>query len=143
MEQEKLELLLKESKKRTFLTRIMACCMIIITVAMLVTVSVLVPKAIESMKHLNDAAVTFDNAVTEMHELTVELKDTNMLLQNFVNDNAIRSNNIANGTIESNEEKTFNLRLWIDINATIEQTAEKVFESKVVIISTLNKHPYK
>ena len=88
MEQEKLELLLKESKKRTFLTRIMACCMIIITVAMLVTVSVLVPKAIESMKHLNDAAVTFDNAVTEMHELTVELKDTNMLLQNFVNDNA-------------------------------------------------------
>lgn len=88
MEQEKLELLLKESKKRTFLTRIMACCMIIITVAMLVTVSVLVPKAIESMKHLNDAAVTFDNAVTEMHELTVELKDTNTLLQNFVNDNA-------------------------------------------------------
>ena len=88
MEHENLELLLKESKKRTFLTRIMACCMIIITVAMLVTVSVLVPKAIESMKHLNDAAVTFDNAVTEMHELTVELKDTNTLLQNFVNDNA-------------------------------------------------------
>ena len=58
----------------------------------------------------------------------------------FVNDNAIRSNNIANGTLEQNEEKTFNLRLWIDEDSTVEQSASKTYESKIVVKATLNAH---
>ena len=89
MEQnEQFELLLKESKKRNFYLRIVVGCMLAMVIIFLVSTCIVVPRAVESLNTLNESAATFDAAVTEMHELTVQLKDTNLLLQDFVNENA-------------------------------------------------------
>jgi predicted PurR-regulated permease PerM len=89
MEQnEQFELLLKESKKRNFYLRIVVGCMLAMVIIFLASACIVVPRAVESFNTLNESAATFDAAVTEMHELTVQLKDTNLLLQDFVNENA-------------------------------------------------------
>ena len=55
----------------------------------------------------------------------------------FVNDNAKSSNKIHTDSLLSGEEKTFYLRLWIDKNSTIEQAADKIFKSKIVIKASM------
>ena len=62
--------------------------------------------------------------------------------ETIINDNVLKSKIIKTATIMHNEEVTYNLRLWIDENATIE-AADKYFDSKVTIVSTLNRQPYK
>ncbi len=56
----------------------------------------------------------------------------------FVNQNVLLSKTISNGSLMGNSSKTFNLKLWVDEDSTVEQSANKTFESKVVVSSTLN-----
>jgi len=56
----------------------------------------------------------------------------------FVNQNVLLSKTISNGSLMGNSSKTFNLKLWVDEDSTVEQSADKTFESKVVVASTLN-----
>ncbi|MBR1416368.1 MAG: InlB B-repeat-containing protein [Bacilli bacterium] len=55
-------------------------------------------------------------------------------------DSALSSKTIARGTLISNEEKTYNLRLWIDYDSTREESTNKNYEAKVVVIATVNKN---
>ena len=48
---------------------------------------------------------------------------------------AYEAYNLYTGTIAGNETKTYHLRLWIDYDATIEQAANKVYESKINVIA--------
>ncbi len=56
----------------------------------------------------------------------------------YVNDNVVSSKMIRTGILNVNQEKTFNLRMYIDENSTVEQAAEKAFYSKVTI-NTVNR----
>ena len=57
----------------------------------------------------------------------------------FVNNNVLSSKTIASNILKPNEERKFDLRLWIDYNSTKEQSANKTYSGKVVITTTLNK----
>ena len=57
----------------------------------------------------------------------------------FLNENVSNSKTIKTGFIGANKAKTFYLRMWIDEDATIDQSAEKIFESKVVVFSKMIK----
>ena len=54
-------------------------------------------------------------------------------------DNAKTAISLYEDNLLYNESKTFNLRLWLDENTTVEQAQNKMFSSKIVIVSTLNK----
>ena len=59
--------------------------------------------------------------------------------ESIVNNNATSSKTIYSYILKAGEEKTHNLRLWVDIDATVEQSASKEYESKVVVSGVL--HP--
>jgi len=55
----------------------------------------------------------------------------------FYNNNVLNSKTIGYGYLGPNDEKTHALKIWIDENATAEQSASKIFESKVVVSSEM------
>ena len=57
--------------------------------------------------------------------------------QYYINDNVKSSHTIKTSSLLAGEEKTFNVRFWIDINSSAEQSASKIFESKIVINSRI------
>ena len=64
-------------------------------------------------------------------------------LQNDIINNDVKSSrNIYSGELNSNESKTFNLRMWIDEDSTYENSADKEFNSKVVVISSYSRKEY-
>lgn len=63
--------------------------------------------------------------------------------ETIVNDNASSSRTIKGAVLMPGEEFTHHLRLWVDENSTVEQSANKYFESKVVITATINYNPMK
>ena len=58
---------------------------------------------------------------------------------NLVNSNATSSKTIYSYILKAGEEKTHNLRLWVDEDATLEQSMSKSYSSKVVVNGVL--HP--
>ena len=57
----------------------------------------------------------------------------------IVNNDASSSKTIYSSILKAGEEKTHNLRLWVDVDATKEQSMSKSFSSKVVVSGVL--HP--
>ena len=58
--------------------------------------------------------------------------------ESIVNNNATSSKTIYSNILKAGEEKTHNLRLWVDDDATLEQSASKEYESKVVVSGVLH-----
>ena len=54
----------------------------------------------------------------------------------YVNNNVKNSRKITTGTLNYNESITYNLRLWIDEDSSVEDVSDKIYKSKVVVIST-------
>ena len=54
-----------------------------------------------------------------------------------LNQNVLSSKTIDSSFLMADEEITYNLRLWIGENATLEQSANKIFNSKIVISTSL------
>ena len=50
-------------------------------------------------------------------------------------DGAYESYNLYTGTLGASETKTYHLKLWIDYDATVEQAANKVYQSKINVIA--------
>ena len=59
-----------------------------------------------------------------------------------VNDDVKVSKKIFSGSLNKNESKTFNLRMWLDSNTTPEKAAEKTFYTKVAVVSTFGIKEY-
>ena len=57
-------------------------------------------------------------------------------VSNYINDDVMSSRNVYSGKLNKNEERTYNLRIWLDENSTID-AAEKSFFSKIVVVSSL------
>ena len=49
--------------------------------------------------------------------------------------NAYEAYNLYTGTLTANETKTYHLKLWLDYDATVEQAANKVYQSKINVIA--------
>ena len=63
-------------------------------------------------------------------------------VQEYINENIKESRAIDAGVILPNEEKTYNLRLWVDESSTVSQSANKLYKGKVVVKTLENKEPY-
>ena len=50
-------------------------------------------------------------------------------------DNAYESFNLYTGTLGASETKTYHLKLWLDYDATVEQAANRVYQSKINVIA--------
>ena len=50
-------------------------------------------------------------------------------------DGAYESYNLYTGTLGASETKTYHLKLWLDYDATVEQAANKVYQSKINVIA--------
>ena len=50
-------------------------------------------------------------------------------------DNAYEAYNLYTGTLKANETKTYHLKLWLDYDATVEQAANKVYQSKINVVA--------
>ena len=91
---------------------------------------------------------TLNTSTLENNYLKVMLNDNNPLLLSsydninvFVNENIKNSKKLETGIILPNEEISYKLRLWIDENSTVEQSAEKLYEGKITITAVQEKNP--
>ena len=50
-------------------------------------------------------------------------------------DNAYESYNLYTDSLNANEEKIYHLKIWVDYDATVEQAASKVYQSKINVIA--------
>ncbi len=50
-------------------------------------------------------------------------------------DGAYEAYNLYTGTLGASETKTYHLKLWLDYDATVEQAANKVYQSKINVIA--------
>ena len=78
----------------------------------------------------------------KINNRTTKILGNELEVQEYINENIKESRNIEAGIIFPNEEITYNLRMWIDENATVEQSANKIIKSKVVVKTIENKEPY-
>lgn len=60
----------------------------------------------------------------------------------IVNNDVKVSKKIFSGSLNKNESKTFNLRMWLDSNTTVEKSADKTFYTKVSVVSTFGVKEY-
>ena len=94
---------------------------------------------------------TLNSTTMSLDAIKVKIDDKNPKLlgniadndsNSIINDNAISSKTIDHGHLEGNSTKTLNLRVWIDVNSTVEQSANKEFNSKVVVNATIGGDAY-
>ena len=81
---------------------------------------------------------------TEYIRIKLDNNESNILKRYELNESNINNNvkegrKITTGTLRANEEKTYSLRMWIDEESTIEQSANKEYHGKVTVIATPNK----
>ena len=50
-------------------------------------------------------------------------------------DGAYEAYNLYTGTLKASETKTYHLKLWLDYDATVEQAANKVYQSKINVVA--------
>ena len=50
-------------------------------------------------------------------------------------DGAYEAYNLYTGTLKASETKTYHLKLWLDYDATVEEAANKVYQSKINVIA--------
>ena len=89
---------------------------------------------------------TLSSTTIELNYLKYKFNDNAPSLLSSLatnSDNTIEgavSRTLDQGTLLSGESKTYNLRLWIDIDSTYEQSSNKIYEGKIVVKSSLNKN---
>ena len=90
---------------------------------------------------------TLNNTTMDLNAVRYKLNNNNSkilgsILDNssssFVNQNVLSSKTIGLGIIKAGVTKNYNLRLWIDKDANISQTANKTLDTKVVVTSILH-----
>ena len=96
-----------------------------------------------NVETINDSTLSTSYLKYKLDNNSADILGNQLLVQEYVNKNIIESRNIEAGVILPNEEITYNLRLWIDENSTVEQSANKLYKGKVVIKTIENKEPYK
>lgn len=94
-----------------------------------------------NLEVLDNTTISNDNYIKMMlQEKKLILLTSNDLIDVTLN-NAVKSYKLETGFLSENEEKTFNLRLWLDEETpTTEEVMNKIFNSKVTIITSHQKN---
>ena len=90
-----------------------------------------------NIETLNTSTMDLDAVATKLDGKKKQVLGTLTNNENKVNNNAASSKTIYTGILKAGEEIEHNLRLWIDVDATIAQSMNKSYSSKVVITSSL------
>ncbi len=61
-------------------------------------------------------------------------------VSDFINQNVLSSRNLISGILNQGESKTYDLRLWVNEDSLYQNSAEKDFISKVVVIGKYNSN---
>ena len=69
---------------------------------------------------------TVDNVISKLSDNIVAIPEL---------DGAYEAYTLYTGSINTHEEKTYHLKLWIDYDATVEQAANKTYSSKINVIA--------
>jgi len=99
-------------------------------------------------------AIDYDVNIETLNTTTVDLNGVRVRLNNFksqilgsiedndssviYNSGVLSSKTIKHGSIVANGSKTYDLRVYIDENSTVAESASKSFSSKVVVSTRLN-----
>jgi uncharacterized repeat protein (TIGR02543 family) len=108
-----------------------------------------------TIKNVCNLAANYDVNVEELNSSTLKDSFIRYKLDNntseilgyqdasdvIVNEDVDVSKTIDSAILLPGEERTYDLRLWLDENSTIE-AADKIFSSKVVVSAALNKNPF-
>ena len=94
-----------------------------------------------NIETLNTSTIDLNSIAAKLDEKNKQVLGTLDNNTNIVNSNALSSKTIFSDYLKAGESKTHNLRLWVDVNATIDQSASKSYYFKVVVTGTL-KHDY-
>ena len=86
-----------------------------------------------NIETLSTSTIDLDAIATKLDNKKRQILGQLVDNANIVNNNASSSKTIYSNILKAGEEKTFNLRIWIDESATVEQSANKSYSSKVVI----------
>ena len=93
-----------------------------------------------NIETLNNSTIDLNAVATKLDGKKKQILGTLDNNENIVNNNASSSKTIYTSILKAGEERTHNLRLWIDENATNAQSVNKIYSSKVVINTTLNNY---
>ena len=89
-----------------------------------------------NLETLNESDMALNRVRTKIDDKESRILDKLERVTEYINNNVKDSRKIANGILKANEEITYKLRLWIDEESNVEETAEKIYAGKVVITST-------
>ena len=92
-----------------------------------------------NIETLNTSTMDLDAVATKLDGRKKQILGQLENNSNLVNSNATSSKTIYSNRLKAGEEKTHNLRLWVDEDATLEQSMSKSYSSKVVVNGVL--HP--
>jgi surface protein len=92
-----------------------------------------------NIETLNTSTMDLDAVATKLDGKKKQILGSLDDNSNLVNSNAASSKTIYSNILKAGEEKTHNLRLWVDVDATLEQSMSKSYSSKVVVNGVL--HP--
>ena len=88
-----------------------------------------------------------EGTTIDSSEIRYSLNNTNSYLlgerssvSDFINQNAISSRTLISGILNQGESKTYNLRLWVDEDSLYQNSADKNFISKIVVIGKYNSN---
>ena len=96
-----------------------------------------------NIETLNESTMNADYIRVKIDDLesfnlgTIDDNDTSTIYNKNISSS---SKTIKSGVIESNESKTYNIRLFIDEASSYEQSGNKTYSSKVVITSVIHKN---
>ncbi len=93
-----------------------------------------------NIETLNTSTIDLDAVATKLDGRQKQILGQLDNNESIVNNNASSSKTVFSHILRAGEEKTHNLRLWVDIDSTIEQSENKTFSSKVVVRGYLHSN---
>ncbi len=87
-----------------------------------------------NLEMLDTTTLDFSLLKTAIDTNLPTILNTNTLVEETIVD--ATSYTLLTGTLEKNQTATHDIRLWIDISATLENSQNKLVESKIVIVTT-------
>ena len=88
-----------------------------------------------NIETLNESTIQTSNIRVKLDNNESSILGNKEEVLNYVNSDIKESRKIETGILNANGSRTYKLRMWIDEDSTVEETANKEYKSKVVIMA--------
>ena len=85
------------------------------------------------LETLNSSSLSTDYIRIKLNTDNSSILSQKEAITEYANSNISEGRKIDNGSLSANEEKTFNLRMWLDENSTVSQSENKTYKGKIVV----------